>query len=180
VIQSPKAVLTFWRKAGPKKWFVKDAGFDRQIRVRFLPTYNAAAAGALSHWERTPQGSLALAIVLDQFPRNMFRNSARAFAADPLARGVARRAIAKGYDRMVARDERAFFYLPFEHSESMADQERSVALFRSTGNAELVKWAVLHADIIRRFGRFPHRNDPLGRDTTEAERAFLAGGGFSG
>jgi uncharacterized protein (DUF924 family) len=180
VIASPKAVLEFWRKAGPKKWFAKSAAFDRHIRVRFLPTYNAAAAGALSHWERTAEGALALAIVLDQFPRNMFRNSARAFAADHLARGVARRAIARGYDRIVPRDQRTFFYLPFEHSESMADQERCVALFRATGNAELVKWAVVHADIIRRFGRFPHRNAALGRRTTTAERAFLAAGGFSG
>lgn len=179
MIASPKAVLSFWREAGPKKWFAKSAAFDRQIRVRFLPTYNAAAAGTLSHWERTPEGTLALAIVLDQFPRNMFRNSARAFAADRLARGVARRAIAKGFDRLVARNERAFLYLPFEHSESMADQQHCVALFRATGNAELVKWAVVHADIIRRFGRFPHRNAVLGRSTTAAERAFLASGGFS-
>jgi uncharacterized protein (DUF924 family) len=180
VIESPKSVLAFWRKAGPKKWFAKDAAFDRQIRIRFLPTYNAAAASRLSHWERTPEGALALTLVLDQFPRNMFRGSARAFAADPLARRVARRAIARGFDRLVPRRERPFFYLPFEHSESISDQDRCVALFRAAGDAESLKWAILHADIIRKFGRFPHRNAALGRDTTAAEHAFLAAGGFSG
>jgi uncharacterized protein (DUF924 family) len=180
VIETTQAVLAFWRKAGPKRWFTKSAAFDRQIRARFLPTYRAAAAGALSHWERKPAGTLALAIVLDQFPRNMFRRSARAFAADPLARQVGRRAIAKGFDRRVPPGERQFLYLPFEHSESMADQQRCVALFRATGDAESLKWAELHADIIRRFGRFPHRNAALGRVTTARERAFLDGGGFTG
>ena len=180
MIETPQAVLAFWRKAGPKRWFAKSAAFDRQIRAQFLPTYRAAAARALSHWEREPANTLALAIVLDQFPRNMFRRSARAFAADLLARQVARRAIAKGFDRRIARGERQFLYLPFEHSESMADQQRCVALFRATGTAESLKWAQLHADIIRRFGRFPHRNAALGRISTAKERAFLKGGGFSG
>lgn len=180
MIETPQAVLAFWREAGPKKWFTKSASFDRRIRARFLPTYRAAAAGALSHWEHKPDAALALAIVLDQFPRNMFRASARAFAADPLARQVARRAIARGYDRRVRKGERQFFYLPFEHSESMPDQERCVALFRATGNAELLKWAKLHADIIRKFGRFPHRNAALGRATTKEEKAFLDRGGFAG
>lgn len=180
MIETPQAVLAFWRKAGPKRWFAKSAAFDRQIRAQFLPTYRAAAARALSHWEREPARTLALAIVLDQFPRNMFRRSARAFAADPLARQVARRAIAKGFDRRVPPGERQFLYLPFEHSESLADQQRCVALFRATGDAESLKWAQLHADIIRRFGRFPHRNAALGRATTARERAFLDGGGFTG
>lgn len=180
MIDTPQAVLAFWREAGPKKWFSKSEAFDRRIRVRFLPTYRAAAAGALARWERTPDAALALTIVLDQFPRNMFRASARAFAADPLARQVARRAIARGYDRRVRKRDRQFFYLPFEHSESMPDQERCVALFRATGDAELLKWAKLHADIIRKFGRFPHRNAALGRATTAKEQAFLDSGGFSG
>ncbi len=180
MIETPQAVLAFWRKAGPKKWFTKSASFDRTIRARFLPTYKAAAAGALSHWERTPDRTLALAIVLDQFPRNMFRRSARAFAADPMARQIASRAIAKGFDRRVPPGERQFLYLPFEHSESLADQERCVALFRATGDAESLKWAVLHADIIRKFGRFPHRNAALGRTTTAKEQAFLDSGGFTG
>ena len=180
MIESPQAVLAFWRKAGPKKWFTKSAAFDRKIRARFLPTYKAAAARALSNWERTAEGALALVIVLDQFPRNMFRANARAFAADPLARQIAHRAISKGFDRQVPTAERQFFYLPFEHSESLADQGRGVALFRATGDAELVKWAELHADIIRKFGRFPHRNAALRRTTTAQEQKFLDDGGFAG
>lgn len=173
-------VLAFWRGAGPEKWFKKDSAFDAEIRSRFLDTYNAAAAGARSEWESTAEGALALVIVLDQFPRNMFRGSADAFAADPLARQIADRAIARGFDRAVPQGNRQFFYLPFEHSEALADQERCIALFRATGNAELLKWAELHADIIRRFGRFPHRNAALGRTTTPDEQAFLDGGGFTG
>jgi uncharacterized protein (DUF924 family) len=110
----------------------------------------------------------------------MFRNDARAFAADALARKIATRAIERGFDREIAMPERTFFYLPFEHSEDLADQERCVALSRATGDAETVKWAELHADIIRRFGRFPHRNKALGRATTDDEQAFLDGGGFGG
>jgi uncharacterized protein (DUF924 family) len=173
-------VLTFWRAAGPEKWFKKDDGFDAAIRQRFLATYEAAAAGGLADWAENAEGALALLLVLDQFPRNMFRNDARAFAADALARAVAARAIERGFDREIAMPERAFFYLPFEHSEALADQERCVALSRATGDAETVKWAELHADIIRRFGRFPHRNKALGRTTTADEQAFLDGGGFGG
>jgi uncharacterized protein (DUF924 family) len=180
VIESPKAVIEFWLAAGPDKWFTKDDAFDAEIRSRFLATYHAAVAGQLADWDNTAEGALALLITLDQFPRNMFRGSAQAFAADPLARQIAERAIARGFDRMVGPVEQQFFYLPFEHSESPADQERCVALFHATGNAEGLKWAELHADIIRRFGRFPHRNAALGRRTTTAERAFLAAGGFSG
>jgi uncharacterized protein (DUF924 family) len=180
VIASPHAVLAFWRDAGPDKWFKKSDAFDQDIRRRFLETYEAAAAGTLGAWEATPDGVLALVIVLDQFPRNMFRGAARAFAADPLARAVADRALARGFDRAMAQADRQFFYLPFEHSEMLADQERCCDLFRATGDAELVKWAELHADIIRRFGRFPHRNAALGRATTAEEQAFLDGGGFAG
>jgi uncharacterized protein (DUF924 family) len=180
VIAAPDDVLEFWRSAGPEKWFKKDEAFDRDIRARFLPTYEAAAAGRLADWERTPEGALALLIVLDQFPRNIFRGEARAFAADPPARAVAGRAIERGFDKQYAPREATFFYLPFEHSEAIADQERGVALFRATGDADLLKWAELHADIIRRFGRFPHRNAALGRITTPEEQAFLADGGFSG
>lgn len=179
-IATPAAVLAFWRDAGPDRWFVKNSAFDEEIRTRFLPTYEAAAARALSHWESEAESALALLLVLDQFPRNMFRNDARAFAADPLAREVADRALARGFDRAVAPDLRSFFYLPFEHSEHPADQERSVALFRATGDAALLKWAELHADIIRRFGRFPHRNAALGRISTPQEQAFLDAGGFAG
>jgi uncharacterized protein (DUF924 family) len=173
-------VLSFWRAAGEDKWFAKDDAFDAAIRAKFLATYESAAAGELGGWERSAEGALALCIVLDQFPRNMFRGSARAFAADPLAREVAGRAIARGFDRAVPGKEWQFFYLPFEHSESLADQERCSDLFRAAGDAELLKWADLHADIIRRFGRFPHRNAVLGRPTTPEEEEFLAGGGFKG
>jgi len=176
----PADVLAFWRAAGPAKWFQKDAAFDAEIAARYRASCEAAAAGRLAHWETTPEGALALVILLDQFPRNIFRGSARAFAADPLARAVADRAIARGFDQRVAQAQRLFFYLPFEHSEQLADQERAVALVRALGDADLLKWAELHADIIRRFGRFPHRNAALGRTTSRVEQAFLDGGGFTG
>jgi len=178
--QSAEDVLAFWLAAGHERWFEADEAFDAAIRERFAATYQAAAAGQLGAWENSPQSALALVIVLDQFPRNMFRHSARSYAADPLAREVARRAIASGFDRQIAMPGRAFFYLPFEHSEELADQERAVALMRETGDADLLKWAEMHADIIRRFGRFPHRNAVLGRITTPEEQAFLDAGGFGG
>jgi uncharacterized protein (DUF924 family) len=180
VTASPEAVLAFWREAGPNKWFTKDTAFDDEIRQRFLKTYEAAAAAKLSDWEQTAEGALALTIVLDQFPRNMFRGDARTYAADALAREVAERALARGFDRQVPSPEWQFFYLPFEHAESLPDQERCCALFAATGDADLLKWAELHADIIRRFGRFPHRNAVLGRATTPEEQAFLDGDGFKG
>ena len=180
MIATPESVLTFWRTSGPDKWFEKDTAFDDDIRARFLETYEAAAAGKLSGWEQTAEGALALTIVLDQFPRNMFRGDARTYAADPQALAVAKRAIERGFDQKVALSDRQFFYLPFEHSEVMADQERCCAMVAATGDADLLKWAQLHADIIRRFGRFPHRNAMLGRATTPEEQAFLDGGGFKG
>jgi uncharacterized protein (DUF924 family) len=180
VIASPESVLAFWRAAGPEKWFKKDTAFDDDIRARFLETYNAAVAGKLSGWEQTAEGALALTIVLDQFPRNMFRGDARTYAADPQARAVAERVLEHAFDQKVPLSDRQFFYLPFEHSEAIADQERSCALVAATGDADLLKWAQLHADIIRRFGRFPHRNAMLGRATTAEEQAFLDGGGFKG
>jgi uncharacterized protein (DUF924 family) len=178
--QSAEDVLAFWRAAGPERWFESDDAFDAAIRERFTVTYEDGAAGLLSAWENSPEGALALVIVLDQFPRNMFRGSARSFAADLLARAVARRAIERGFDQRIAMPERSFFYLPFEHSEELADQERAVALMGATGDADLLKWAELHADIVRRFGRFPHRNAMLGRVTTPEEQAFLDSGGFGG
>jgi uncharacterized protein (DUF924 family) len=180
MVATPEAVLEFWRAAGEDKWFNKDPAFDDDIRARFLETYEAAAAGKLADWEATADSALALVIVIDQFPRNMFRNDARTYAADPLARAVANRALGRGFDRDVPNIERQFFYLPFEHSETLADQERSCALCAATGDANLLKWAMLHADIIRRFGRFPHRNAMLGRATTAEEQAFLDGDGFKG
>jgi uncharacterized protein (DUF924 family) len=173
-------IVSFWRTAGPDRWFKKDAGFDEEIRQRFLKTHEAAAAGKLTDWEQSAQGALALLILLDQFPRNMFRGDARAFATDPLARAVAAGAIVRGFDSQVPPDMRGFFYLPFQHSEDLADQERSIAFYKAIGDVENLKWAELHADVIRRFGRFPHRNSVLGRTTTPEEQAFLDGGGFAG
>jgi uncharacterized protein (DUF924 family) len=177
---SAEDVLAFWLAAGSERWFEHDAAFDTAIRERFAATYADAAAGLLNAWETWPQGALALVLALDQFPRNMFRDSARAYATDPPARAAAERAIAKGFDRLIDLPLRAFFYLPFEHSEDIADQERAVALIGATGDYDSLKWAELHADIIRRFGRFPHRNAVLGRNTTPEEQEFLNAGGFSG
>ena len=180
MVASAVEVVSFWSDAGPDRWFTKDAAFDDQIRELFLDTYEAAAAGKLSGWEQSAQEALALLILLDQFPRNMFRGNARAFATDPLARAVAAGAIVRGFDSQVPKDLRGFFYLPFEHSEDLADQERCVAFHKAIGDADGLKWAEIHADIIRRFGRFPHRNAALGRVTTPEEQAFLDGGGFAG
>jgi uncharacterized protein (DUF924 family) len=179
-IAKPEEVRSFWREAGPKRWYQVDPAFDEVIRERFLATWEAARAGRLAAWEETPEGALALLLVLDQFPRNMFRGSARAFASDPLARAVAERAIGHGFDTAAASTERIFFYLPFMHSEHLADQERSLALVPQIGDSEQEKYAEIHADIIRRFGRFPHRNAVLGRATTPEEQAFLEAGGFAG
>ncbi|MGE3986700.1 DUF924 family protein [Pseudorhodoplanes sp.] len=179
-IKSASDVLAFWKDAGPDKWYKKDETFDRAIRDDFLATYEAAAAGRLSSWESAPDSALALVIVLDQFPRNMFRGSPRAFAADERARNVAGAAISQGFDESVGKELRAFFYLPLMHSEDIEDQERCVELCRALGDENNLKYAELHADIIRRFGRFPHRNPVLNRDTTPEEQAFLESGGFAG
>ncbi len=177
---APAEIIAFWREAGPAQWYAKDDAFDAELRRRFLGVWEAARDGRLASWEDSDEGALALILVLDQFSRNMFRNDARAFSADEQARAVAGRAIAKGVDQRIEPALRAFMYLPFEHSEEMADQERSVALFRAMGDAESLKWADLHLDIIKRFGRFPHRNAVLGRATTPEEEAFLTEGGFKG
>jgi uncharacterized protein (DUF924 family) len=179
-IKSANDILAFWTEAGPDKWYKKDEAFDAAIRDTFLATYEAAADGRLSDWQKEPDSALALVILLDQFPRNMFRGSARAFAADPLARDVADSAISQGYDKAVGKELRAFFYLPFMHSEEIEDQEYCIELCRALGDEENVKYAEIHAEIIRRFGRFPHRNPVLGRDTTPEEQAFLENGGFAG
>lgn len=176
----PSDVLSFWRAAGRERWFEKDDAFDAEIRTRFLATCQAAAAGNLDQWAATPEGALALVIVLDQFPRNIFRGSAQAFAADRHAYRTADAALSRGFDSAVPHEERLFFYLPFMHSENLADQERCIALTRAADLEDGLKYAELHADVIRRFGRFPHRNAALGRTTTEEEQAFLDAGGFAG
>ena len=179
-LPTPADIVDFWQSAGPDRWFTKDTAFDDEIRTRFLAAYEAAAAGQLTEWEKTAQGALALLILVDQFSRNMFRGDPRAFATDPMARAITAGAIVRGFDAQVAPEMRPFFYVPFEHSENMADQERGVALYKAAGDADGLKWAELHADIIRRFGRFPHRNAVLSRVTTPDEQAFLDGGGFAG
>jgi uncharacterized protein (DUF924 family) len=173
-------IVAFWREAGRDKWFTKIPEFDEEIRRRFMATYEAAAAGKLAQWENTAEGALALLILLDQFPRNMFRGDPRSYATDSLAMAITAKAIVHGFDARVAPELRAFFYVPFEHSENLTDQEHGIALYRAAGDADGLKWAELHADIIRRFGRFPHRNPVLGRATTPEEQAFLDGGGFKG
>ena len=169
-------VLGFWFGANPKAWFEKNPAFDDEVRARFLPLYERAASGGLKAWLENAESCLALVILLDQFPRNMFRGSARAFAADALAREAARTLVERGWDRSMSPERRTFAYLPFEHSEALEDQELSVRLFEGNPNAE---WARKHWEIIRRFGRFPHRNAVLGRESTAAEIEFLKEPGSS-
>lgn len=176
-LHEPAQVVAFWRDAGPPRWFSKDTAFDAEFRARCLALHERAAARELEPWLDTPEGALALVLLLDQLPRNAFRDSPRTFATDPLAREYADAAIARGHDAQVDPKLRFFFYLPFEHSEDMVDQERSVALHQAIGFEE---YALHHRDIIRRFGRFPHRNRVLGRESTQAELAYLAEGGFGG
>lgn len=186
----PDEVLAFWFGAAARpRWFKKDPAFDDEIRRRFATTLARATAGGLGAWEAEPESSLALVIVLDQFPRNLHRDTARAFAADAKARAVAAAAIEREFDRRAPPDRRFFFYLPFEHSEDPADQLRSVALFRrlaeeAPGAAadaarERLDYAIRHQRIVERFGRFPHRNRVLGRESTAEETAFLAESGSS-
>lgn len=177
---TPAEVVRFWRQAGPDKWWKKDAAFDRTVRSKFLALHEAASRGELADWEDSAEGALALIILFDQFPRNMFRGSPHAFATDPLARAVADRALARGFDRATDEALRMFFFMPFMHSETLADQDRCVALFDALGVPGQIEFATGHRDIIVRFGRFPHRNRIVGRETTAAEREFLDGGGFSG
>ena len=182
-------VLQFWfgppgvRGKSDKRWFVKDEAFDREVRSRFLGLHEDAAAGRLAHLKETADGCLALIVALDQFPRNMFRGTARAFATDALALQAARHALGRGFDRGMLAVERLFFYLPFEHSEVLADQELACELTRPLDALEpaleAYRYALAHRDIIRRFGRFPHRNAILGRPSTPEELEFLKGPGSS-
>lgn len=178
----PKAfeVTRFWRDAGFDKWFQKSQEFDDEFRSRFLDLHWAAARRENDQWAETPEGTLALLILLDQFPRNCFRGSGHMYATDPLALSIARGALAKGFDtQMDPPLLRLFFYLPFSHSEDLADQEIAVAKGEPLG-PEMMKHATGHRDIVKRFGRFPHRNAILGRETTPEEQAFLDAGGFKG
>ena len=177
---APSDVLAFWHGAGPDCWYAQNEAFDAEIRRRYLKLWRSAAAGEFAAWEQSDDGALALVIVLDQFPRNMFRGDARAFSSDAMACEVASRAIDRGTDARIAEDLRAFLYMPLMHSERLSDQRRCVDLFRAAGSVDNLKYAEDHAAIISRFGRFPHRNGILGRAMTAEEQAFLDQGGFSG
>jgi uncharacterized protein (DUF924 family) len=177
---NPVDILAFWSAAGPGAWFKKDAAFDQELRVRFEAAHHAAARGEFADWERDAEGALALILLLDQIPRNIYRGSAHAFATDPLAQAIADRAVNAGFDRATAMPLRVFFYLPFEHAENLSLQARCVALTEAAGNDDYAEYARLHRDIIVRFGRFPHRNAALGRASTAEEAAFLGAGGFAG
>lgn len=187
----PEEILKFWfgreDESGHgefrRAWFEKDPVFDEEIRSRFVTLHEMAARGELDGWKEEPRSCLALILLLDQFPRNMFRATARAFATDAKAREAADHAVRSGFDRKLSPVERLFVYLPFEHGESLEDQRRSVGLFRElaeeTGSEELLGYAERHEEIIERFGRFPHRNEALGRETTEEEAEFLTTPGSS-
>ena len=172
-------VLAFWREAGPSRWFRKNKAFDADFRTRFLGAHESATRGDLDFWAGDAEGALALLVLLDQFPRNAFRGTARMYESDAKARAVARAAIEAGFDKGVEPDLRNFFYLPLMHSEDLADQDRAVELARALGG-EALRYALIHRDIIEKFGRFPHRNKLLGRTSTPEERKFLADGGFAG
>jgi uncharacterized protein (DUF924 family) len=176
-------VLDFWFSEQTRpRWWDKDEGFDAEVTRRFEAVHKDAAAGKLAEWERTPEGALALIVSLDQFPRNMYRGTPRAFATDDKARAAATAAIDRGHDLAFDdADHRMFFYLPLEHSERIEDQDRCVTLVRERcGDGDYPKYAEAHRDVIRRFGRFPHRNAILGRRNTPEEEAYLSepGAGF--
>ena len=184
----PQDVLDFWfgKPAGaPRKaWFVKDPVFDESIRARYLQLHNAAALGGLADWTGNDRSALALIVVTDQFPRNLFRGSPRSFETDPLALATAKHVVGKSWDKNMRPIERLFVYLPFEHSESLAEQERSLALYEPLKSfpetADPEDYPKRHWEIIKRFGRFPHRNAALGRESTAEEVEFLKlpGSGF--
>ncbi|MFG1350731.1 DUF924 family protein [Xanthobacter autotrophicus] len=187
---TPVDVLAFWQAAGREKWFGGGAAFDAEVRAALLPAHEAAVAGALDDWRETPEGALAWIILMDQVPRNAFRGTPRAFATDARALAAAERAVARGFDGApgIAPGLRSFFCLPFMHAEDRAAQARCVALYRALGQAEGqeegqadgLAFALVHQEIIDRFGRFPHRNPILGRTMTAQEQSYLDEGGFSG
>lgn len=178
-LEEAGAVIAFWRAAGPTMWFAKDSEFDRRFRERFAGLYAAAKSGALEHWLESADGSLGLILLLDQYPRNSFRGTSLMYDTDAAARRAADIAIAARHDRTVEPAMQVFMYLPFGHSEDLADQDRAVALVRRLGEPSQ-SHATRHRDIIRRFGRFPHRNSILGRIRTPEEQRYLDNGGYSG
>jgi uncharacterized protein (DUF924 family) len=173
-------VLDFWFAPGNEaRWFRSDPTFDAEISSRYAALVEAAKAGRLHDWTATPDGSLALCLLLDQFPRNIWRGTPQAYSCDERARQVVIDAIARGHDRAVPVGRRLFFYLPFEHSEDLADQERCLDLMRGLNDREQLQWAERHHAVIARFGRFPHRNRILGRESSPEEIEFLGQPGSS-
>lgn len=179
-LPTPKHVLDFWFDAGPDKWFTKNDNFDEAICQQFLTLHQQASLGHVDDWTMTAEGTLALIIVLDQFSRNLHRNSSQAFATDEKALGLSQNTITKRQDIEFPQAARIWIYMPFMHSEKLEIQERCVELFRTVGNEENLKFAIIHLEIIQQFGRFPHRNEVLGRTTSAEELKFLSAGGFSG
>ena len=179
-ILAPQAILDFWLNQPPERWFTPDPAFDREIAERFGTALEHAKRGAYGAWAETAEGALALIILLDQFSRNIHRGTAAMFAADAKALAVAKHMVAAGQDLALPVDLRSWVYLPFMHSEALTDQDACIALSARSGLEDSLHWAQVHADIIRRFGRFPHRNPLLGREMTEDEQRFLDEGGFSG
>jgi uncharacterized protein (DUF924 family) len=181
IIDYPRAsdVIAFWREAGPDLWFAKNPKFDEEFRNRFSILYAAARDDQLAHWLATPEGSLALILLLDQYPRNSFRGTPQMYATDAQARRAADLAIAAGHDRRIEPALRVFMYLPFAHSEDLNDQDRCVELAGRLGEPHRSR-ALHHRDIIQRFGRFPHRNPILGRAMTANEQKYLDDGGYRG
>ncbi len=175
-----QSVLDFWfEESTPEQWFKKDDGFDAAVRERFAALYGQAAAGELEAWRDTAAGCLALVIVLDQFPRNLFRGDPRSFGTDAAARAVLRHGLDKGFDDGLSFRQKQFLYMPLMHGEDRDEQAQSVALYTALGDEDTLKFAVAHRDIVDRFGRFPHRNEVLGRETTPEEAAFLKQPGSS-
>lgn len=179
-MQAPERVLAVWLdELGEKAWYSGGDAIDARIRSEFETTWREAMAGGLGLWLTYPSGLLAYLIVTDQFPRNMFRGEARAYVSDRLALSAARCAVDRGWDMRINEPARQFFYLPFEHSECLTDQDRAVRLIKTRlTSAENLLHARAHREVIRQFGRFPFRNEHLGRKSTEAERDFLARGGY--
>lgn len=178
-LPSARDVVDFWCNAGPERWFAKNEAFDAAFIARFADAHQAAARSQLDHWAQDAEGTLALLVLLDQFPRNTWRNNPHMLATDGKALAVAKKAVEAGFDQQMEAELRPFFYLPFMHAEVLAEQERSVEL-NAALDANTQRFAVLHRDIVARFGRFPHRNAMLGRTSTLEEQKFLDEGGFAG
>lgn len=180
-VVTARDILEFWfSEAARPSWFKASAAFDRAVENALRPAYEQALAGRLEAWRSSAEGCLALCLLLDQVPRNLFRGTAQAYSSDEAAREVCRQALAQGFDQELAAEQRLFIYLPLEHSENLADQEDCCTLIAALdGEASWVDYALRHREIIARFGRFPHRNAVLGRESSAAEQAFLSGPGSS-